>query len=682
MEEVWRYLHSYKDVSHKDIQEAKKEQARVQELIQNYPGYSVTFSTQNDALTNLLWKQGTGEVDFKGRFIHAAILGLELDDVRETSFPYLAQKLFGITMDSVYLGQVIAIDRNQGHDMSAIVEDREALSLMTHHLLNHSYAVDIHQDGTVDWDMDASYLTARSLYFFKGGQDKRSICLDFDGLGVLRNRLQIEVSEIETLKSVTQSCLEEVDQILASHATRTKNLKESILSYLESMNLIRIIEEINKNYEDYEKLRADLDDLSAYSVSSFSAHFDATGESRNYDYFDGNHSYWDYGFLKEKLQKLVSSAVSAHGDISNNISEEESETELLSEQKKVYMKTSLGLLGVDTINSFKDTIEKSSQGLENRSHFEDGIAQAVKEILQVILDNLGTLSSCIHYLIEATGAIRETMQAQDQIIATGISSLDMSGVMPIDVPAIGDYQAYLQDSQVFDDREVLMAFDHQVDTKSSELAQGMDASFEDYLDQAHSVLSTSNSCLNELRGDLEAVEGELNEELYYQKKESPHLLVARASVGSVGTAYYPIQMAKEGKEESTQLWGKKRSAITIASLIESTLPRIRTLDQEMTEIATSINSLVVDQADMKGSFQTYMEEAVYGVEGLSAIVKAQKGLGMTLATSIIQFQDLQTQLQAHQGLAIDALSEKVSLTIQYSQLVTQIIMDCFGNKVR
>ena len=63
------------------------------------------------------------------------------------------------------------------------------------------------------------------------------------------------------------------------------------------------------------------------------------------------------------------------------------------------MYTKFGTKGAELVNSFEDMIEKSTNGLANRSHFGDGIPQAVDEILKVLAQNIQTIISCISYTI-------------------------------------------------------------------------------------------------------------------------------------------------------------------------------------------------------------------------------------------------------------------------------------------
>lgn len=107
------------------IKDSEKEEKRVKNLIDNYKGYAVTFSTTRDALTNALWEQSETEIGFDGKVYND---GSDLDWGAKASVKVLSD-LYDTNVAPAYVGQVIAIDRPIEHSMSVYLKDEQTMAL-------------------------------------------------------------------------------------------------------------------------------------------------------------------------------------------------------------------------------------------------------------------------------------------------------------------------------------------------------------------------------------------------------------------------------------------------------------------------------------------------------------------------------------------------------------------------
>ena len=646
LRQYWDYLSRLKDTSPETLKAAKEEAQRIEELIKNYKGSSVTFSTTRDVLTNISWAQDGKEISFGGQVLDNGFLNWMLD----AGTPMVLD-LLGITKETKYPGNVVAIDLPIHHNMTEYRKNAEAMEYTKQVVLEQLFAVDIDGDGLLDFAVTPENTTTRDL--LKKYGDSKEIRIDTTSMRVLITNLNASLGHAEELLEVVKRTNQANENVMNNLSSRTNNLKEAVFQHLQSISLIEAVQKIDKAYSNYDDITGTLHTLNAYDPYDFSRHFDWFGFSGLNDYFDSNGNNFDHGVITSKLSKIKLNNDPLLLDIEvHNISKKSKS------QGNIWagsgMSTNLGTKGAELVNSFEGMIEKSTTGLDNRSHFGDGIPQAVNEILKVLEQNIQTIIHCISYTISVATIIQTALEETDRGLARNIDTLDFSSVPDVNTSVSQDYNTYLEESGIFDDRDVISAFDDQIDVRAEDLANQMSTSFSNYLDSAKGYIQNTNKVMTNAKYNLQDLINDFPTEIYYKNKF-------------------------EDKDDK-KFYGIVESQISISGTIRTAVSEIDSVDIDLTTAATTINLVVSMLGGFKPAFRNGMEDAFYGAADLKGVVRAQKAVGAVVKSLQIRFTNFKSDLESlASGAAVQALGYKLGDMTNLMGNVSHVIDDCFGD---
>ena len=646
LKQYWDYLSHLKDTSPEVLKAAKEEAERIEALRKNYKGYSVTFSTTRDVLTNIAWAQDGKEISFGGQALDNSAAETLLDNNT-----WLVLKFLGITRETKYPGNVVAIDLPIHHNMKDYRKNAEAMEYTKQVVLEQLFAVDIDGDGLLDFAVTPENTTTKDL--LKKYGDSKEIRLDTTSMMTLITNLNASLRHAEDLLEVVKRTSQANENVMNNLSSRTNNLKEAVFQHLQSISLIEAIQKIDKAFSNYDGMKETFKTLNEYNPYDFSRNFDWFGFSGLNDYFDSNGNNFDHGAIASKLYSAKFNSDSALLDIEvhNMTSKGKSEGNVWA---KSNTSTYLGVRGAELVNSFEEMIEKSTKGLEKRSHFGDGIPQAVNEILKVLEQNIQTIIYCISYTISVAEIIKTALEETDRGLARNIDTLDFSSVPDVNTSVSQDYNTYLEESGIFDDRDVISAFDDQIDVRAEDLANQMSTSFSSYLDSAKGYIQNTNKVINTSRGNLKDLINDFPTEIYYKNKF-------------------------EDKDDK-KFYGIVESQISVSGTIRTAASEIDVLDIDLTTAATTINLVVSMLGGFKPAFRNGMEDAFYGATELKGVVRAQKAVGAVVKSLQIRFTNFKSDLDSlASGAAVQALGYKLGDMTNLMGNVSHVIDDCFGD---
>lgn len=646
LRQYWDYLSHLKDTSPETLKAAKEEAKRIEELIKNYKGSSVTFSTTRDALTNIAWAQDGKEISFGGQALDSSILETLLDNNTPTLL-----KILGITRETKYPGNVVAIDLPIHHSMTDYRDSVEAMEYTKQVVLEQLFAVDIDGDGSLDFAVTPENTTTRDL--LKKYGDSKEIRLDTTSMRILITNLESSLGHAEDLLEVVQRTSQANENVMNNLSSRTNNLKEAVFQHLQSISLIEAIQKIDNAFSTYDGMKETFKTLNAYDPYDFSRNFDWFGFSGLNDYFYSNGNNFDHGAIASKLYsaKFNSELTLLDIEVHKMTSKGKSEGNIWAESAT---STYLGVRGAELVNSFEGMIEKSTTGLDKRSHFGDGIPQAVNEILKVLEQNIQTIIHCISYTISVAIIIQTALEQTDRGLARNIDTLDFSSVPDVNTSVSQDYNTYLEESGIFDDRDVISAFDDQIDVRAEDLANQMSTSFSSYLDSAKSYIQNTNKVINTSRDNLKDLINDFPTEIYYKNKFDD--------------------------KDDKKFYGTVESEISISGTIRTAASDIDILDIDLTTAATTINLVVSMLGGFKPAFRNGMEDAFYGAAELKGVVRAQKAVGAVVKSLQIRFTNFKSDLESlASGAAVQALGYKLGDMTNLMGNVSHVIDDCFGD---
>ena len=305
-----------------------------------------------------------------------------------------------------------------------------------------------------------------------------------------------------------------------------------------------------------------------------------------------------------------------------------------------------------------DESEKTLEGDGLRTGKEDGISQSLTTVLDVAQKNIGELEKVISNTAEMFQSLADSFEAQDNWIGDNLKNGRFVGSLPErKIPR--NYGQYLSRDSIFDDvKDVLHAFERQVDRRSGEFAKKISELF--------------NESFGNFEGGLE------NWHRFAVRFEKNILQVSQNSKLDVEVE------KKDGDDKGKRrYWGKlirlypesiKNLIITAESTI---IPAKRKIGQAIETSKVVKNNL----SSLEPQVKEIVKESVYKDLELYEIVSSQKLIAQ-ISNKIVQ--ELNYVLkhinsEGMSGEAVTAIRSKVRDSEKSFNYYGRFIGDCFGN---
>ena len=509
-------------------------------------------------------------------------------------------------------------------------------------------SVDIDRDGKLDAQFGKDKLLTTEL--MPGSGSGKDIVINFSSLQGLSKNLQGLLEDIKQIRELLTKSTTTNSTVESRKANRTETLEQSIVSYLEQINLIKSIKNLDDFYtklEDKEKL---FSEIANYSTYQFSRQFDWFGFSgfKTWCYRSG--ASWDYGIVTKLLDSLSKKARETWDTI-NKIIVIPGMTPGASSIIQLNTKTGIAQKGEATINSFKKSIGDTLKGEGIRSAFDDGIANPLTEVLAVELTNVDKMEACINSMIGSVNALAESHRNNDATIEQNWRSKQdvMGGYEVGSIPT--DFDTFVKQSNLFDDLEVLKAFDQQVDNTTNSLGDSMITAFSEYLSEAKGYARGTHVCLK----DTEYAANDVISE-------------------------FPTEICYKEKEDDIHFYNTVEACISIASNIKEIKNFINDIEGEYQEIIRTIDSAGGTLPTLKAQLRSYLEDAIYNYSTLSDVVKAQRVIAGIMKRLCDQVQSYLSLVNENKGKSIEALAERMGEMGTMASHISQVVEQCFGSK--
>ena len=558
-------------------------------------------------------------------------------------------------------GNLIDVNSNQvqAWEKSEEVAKLEALTKneADAELLNrdNGLSIDVDRDGKLDAQFGKDRLMVSSLVPHADGATEIVINYEnMSGLAANLNDLLVDIAQIRNLLTVSESTNSNVE---SRKAQRTQTLEQSIVSYLEQIQLIQSIKDLDNFYTKLENKKSAFSKISEYSTYQFSRQFDWLGTSgaREWCHKDGSH--WDYHGVTRKLQTLITSTSNIKNSQTSIGTQNNNNPSVTgtggSSLVVMSTKSAIANQGEATINSFKSSIGETFKGENIRSKFEDGIANPIRDVMAVELDNINKMEQCIVSMRDSVLAVANSHKQNDTTIEQNWrSNTDVMGNYQVgSVPT--DFDTFVKQSDLFDDLEALKAFDSQVDNATKTLGDKMVSAFSVYLATAKSAISNTYSELVNIKAAGDAVENEFPTNIYYKPKENK----------KTDPIYYQTVEA----------------SISISSTIKDVDKFIGDIEQDYSNTVRTIVSTSGDLSSLKTQLRTYLEEAIYNYATLSDVVKGQKAIGLIMKRISLQAKDFAELLNSNRGKSIEALDGRMQEMGTMATNISTLVEKCFGS---
>ena len=305
-----------------------------------------------------------------------------------------------------------------------------------------------------------------------------------------------------------------------------------------------------------------------------------------------------------------------------------------------------------------DESEKTLEGDGLRTGKEDGISQSLTTVLDVAEKNIGELEKVVSNTAEMFQSLADSFETQDNWIGDNLKNGKFVGSLPErKIPR--NYRQYLSRDGIFDDvKDVLHAFERQVDKRSGEFSKKISELF--------------NESFGNFEGGLENWYGSA---VWFEK----HIL----QVSQNSKLDVEVEKRNEDNKGKKRYWGKlirlypesiKNLIITAESTI---IPAKRKIGQAIETSKAVKNNL----SSLEPQVKEIVKESVYKDLELYEIVSSQKLIAQ-ISNKIVQ--ELNYVLkhinsEGMSGEAVTAIRSKVRDSEKSFNYYGRFIGDCFGN---
>ena len=508
-------------------------------------------------------------------------------------------------------------------------------------------SVDVDRDGKLDAQFGKDKLLTTEL--MPGSGSGKDIVINFSSLQGLSKNLQGLLEDIKQIRELLTKSTTTNSTVESRKANRTETLEQSIVSYLEQINLIKSIKNLDNFYTKLEGKEKLFSEIANYSTYQFSRQFDWFGFSgfKTWCYRSG--ASWDYGIVTKLLDSLSKKARETWDTINKIIVVPgigPGGTGII----QLNTKTGIAQKGEATINSFKKSIGDTLKGEGIRSAFDDGIANPLSDVLKVELTNVDKMEECINSMIGSVNALAESHRNNDATIEQNWrSNQDVMGGYEVgSIPT--DFDTFVKKSNLFDDLEVLKAFDQQVDNTTKSLGDSMITAFSGYLTESKSSVDATHSGLNDTESAASDVIAEFATEICYKVKLS------------------------------INFYNTVEACISIASSIKEIKNFIDNIEQEYQETIQTIFNTGNSLPSLKTQLRSYLEDAIYNYSTLSDVVKGQRVIASIMNRIYTQALGFLRLVNENKGKSIEALAERMGEMGTMASHISQVVEQCFGSK--
>ena len=510
--------------------------------------------------------------------------------------------------------------------------------------------LDIDGDGKIDFRLDRKNLEEEPLFspiFTEKINGGLEIKINYESLKYLSNQLTTAINDLETALNMLNSAEAYNNELSNKKENRKETLEQYVINHLEQMNVISMIKKLDKLFNDIDDNKEKYSHVGDYDPTTFSIQFRNTGKTM---WVEADDHLFNYSSVEGRLVAVVNS--------SNEVAKSLRRASIVDIIKSYghgpmvsfNVRSEIALAGEGIINSFKDRIRESFKGENNRSGFDDGIVDALKEVIRVEKQNVQTLINCFQYMNSAVQITAYSFNESDTDLGNKLKE-NQQVVGNYQVPTVpSDYNTFLKQTNVFNNVAVVKAFDKQVDTRTEELSGEMINKLSDYF---NSVASRAKDILNNV-----------TENKYYVEN---------------AVEKYPIQIYQKtiGSKDKTY-YGSVESCISEAAAIKEVGEVSKELEEKHSRLIPDIENVLLNLPRLKQSLKGSLEELIYGYDNLSGILKAHNFVSDILNKINKQASNFNSLLKENRGQTINKAEIRLEEIINTTNNVNTMIEDCFG----
>ena len=510
--------------------------------------------------------------------------------------------------------------------------------------------LDIDGDGKIDFRLDRKNLEEEPLFsptFTEKINGGLEIKINYESLKYLSNQLITAIKDLETALNMLNSAEAYNNELSNKKENRKETLEQYVINHLEQMNVISMIKKLDKLFNDIDDNKGKYSHVGDYDPTTFSIQFRNTGKTM---WVEADDHLFNYSSVEGRLVEVVNSSNEVAKSLRRASIVDVIKSHANGPMISLNVRSEMGRAGEGIINSFKDRIRESFKGENNRSGFDDGIVDALKEVIRVEKQNVQTLINCFQYMNSAVQITAYSFNESDTDLGNKLKE-NQQVVGNYQVPTVtSDYNTFLKQTNVFDDIEVVKAFDKQVDTRTEELSGEMINKLGNYF---NSVASRAKDILNKV-----------TENKYYVENvvEKYPIQIYHKTIGSKDKTYY----------------GSVESCISEAASIKEVGEISKGIEEKHSRLLPDIENVLLNLPRLNQSLKGSLEELIYGYDNLSGILKAHNSVNDILNKINKQASNFNSLLKENRGQTINKAEIRLEEIINTTNNVNTMIEDCFG----
>ena len=531
-------------------------------------------------------------------------------------------------------------------------ELKEELEKITRQVYKSKANIDIDGDGKIDVRLGELDLKRRNLL-----NDEASIAsgekiqLNPEVLKTLSNNIQMRVlGDLEKVKEITKLCIEKNNKVRMNFNQRKEQVTESIQEELNNTGIPVILDNLRESVGEIIKNKHFLEVLQ----QKYQLKMEQFG-SNEIPLVSGIRLYpYNYNIQLGTLRRVTAPL------LNQSQKEETKDISNIFRGKPTILKS-----WQEIENNTKRLLEESDKTFEGdglRTGKEDGISQSLTQVLEVAEKNIEELEKQLQNTAELTQGLAENFEEQDRWIGTKLQQGIFIGSNPVkNMPQ--SYKAYLERDEIFDDvKDVIQAFDKQVEKRSKEYAKKMAEITGESLDTLAEGLEAWVDNVGSVERKIKEIEKnyDVTVEVEERYKEDDELKVKIRYWGKL-KELYPKELVENMAATQDKIISKKEGIGQVIQVTKTTKNNLGYLEPMLKKI---------------------IEEGVYKAFDLDEIVNSQKIVKSIIEKSQSEIKYVKEHIgtESMSGEAIKALNQKleeVNRSLEYYKI---FIGDCFGDQ--
>lgn len=555
-----------------------------------------------------------------------------------------------------YIGVEYILKDSGYHMLSDIIGSRQAcdeISKITKMLGYNQFNIDIDGDYKADIELGKLDLSVKDLFSDNGKLvelNSEKIQLNPDILRALSNNLRTNVlSDIANIKRINNLCIDRNNKIRFNFEQRKDQAADEIKKEFNNAQVPQVLDNLKNsvgkiiNSKDvFEKLN----EIYSLKMEGFS--------SDDKLYVNDNELY-----ETAYNMQLASLRMSAEPLLNQCNKEKTYDITSFFSGRPTILK-SWQAIEANTKKLLEES-EKTLEGDGLRTGKEDGISQALTTVLDTAKNNIEELEKAITNTAELCQGLADNFANQDSWIGQNLRSGKFVGSAPERaMPA--SYKEYLERDKIFDDvKNVLQAFDNQVEKRSEEFAKKVSELYRESFRDFERGLENWYSLIGDFEGRVSDIVYNYNLDVYVEKKcEDNGKSTTKKDYWGKFIQLYP-QGVKEG----------------IAGAQSNILPFKKNIEQTIETSKNTKNNL----SSLEPQLKQIIEGAVYKGLDLDEIVNSQKVI-MEISEKIKQeliYVEEHISGEGMSGQSISALNNKLKENENSVEYYRNLVSDCFVN---